>query len=77
MCDELRIVSLQSGDGDGAQCSGLRLGESSEQWYGLGQESILQGQQIHLNLGLILNTFWSSEDQLLHLNYYLMSKKRY
>lgn len=76
VCDELRLVSLQSGDGDGAQCSGLGLGESSEQRYGLGQESVLQCQQVHLNLGLILSALRSCEDLLLHLNHYLKSKKR-
>lgn len=76
MCDELGIVSLQTRDGDGAQRSCLGFGESSEQRYGLGQESVLQGQQVHLNLGLILGAFWSCKDLLLYLNHHLKSKMR-
>lgn len=57
--DEGSIVSLQSSDGDGAEGSNLRLCVLGQQWDSLGQQGVLQAQQVHLDLGFILGAVWA------------------
>lgn len=65
------LVSLEGSDGDGAEGSDLRLGVLGQQWDGLGQQGVLQAQQVHLDLGFLLGAVWALQQQLLHLHHSL------
>ena len=69
--DEGDIISLQGSDGDGAVGSCLRLGVFGQQWDGLWQQGVLQAQEVHLDLGLLLGAVWALQEELLHLLYSL------
>ena len=72
---ELHVVSLQGGEGDGAEGSDLGLCIFREDGNGLGEQRVLQSQQVHLNLGRLLCAVRAVQDQPLHLHHDLRGKR--